>query len=127
MRLDLRRLAAVDMYGARGTLLRRRVIVAEFVLGAVVGTALGVAVAASASSLGWRVFGLWLAGACLNYVPLALHAISLSRKGRLAAELAGVDVPGELRYYTKAQLWIAVPLLFVVLGVTQLGRPHHAR
>jgi uncharacterized membrane protein len=127
MRLDLRRLAAVDMHGARGSLLRRRVIVAEFVLGAVVGTALGVAVAASASSAGWRVFGLWLVGACVNYVPLALHAISLSRPGRLDAELAGVDVPDELRYYTKAQLWIAVPALFVVLGVTQLGRPDHAR
>jgi hypothetical protein len=123
-RIDVRRLAAVDMHGARGTTLRRRVIVAEFVLGAVLGTALGVAAAASASTIGWLGLGLglWIAGACLNYVPLALHAISLSRSARLEEELAGVDVRRELRYYTKAQLWIAVPLLFDVLAIAQLRR-----
>ena len=127
-RVDVRRLAAVDMHGVRGTTLRRRVIVAEFVLGAFVGTALGVAAAASASAIGWRLFGLWIATACLNYVPLALHAISLLRPGALDAELAGVDVGQELRYYTKAQMWIAVPLLFVVLAIAQLGRrPSQAR
>jgi hypothetical protein len=126
--LDVRRLAAVDMHGARGTALRRRVIVAEFVLGAVLGTALGVVATASASAIGWRLFGLWIATACLNYVPLALHAISLLRPGALDAELAGVDVGQELRYYTKAQVWIAVPLLFVVLAIAQLGRrPSQAR
>jgi hypothetical protein len=35
--VDVRRLAAVDMHGARGSLLRRRVILAEFVLGAIGG------------------------------------------------------------------------------------------
>jgi hypothetical protein len=119
MRIDVRRLAAVDMHGSRGTQRRRRIIVAEFVLGAVVGTGIGIAIAVTAPSLGWRVFGAWIAGACLNYVPLALHAIDLSRPGRLAAELGGVDVPGELRYYTKAQFWIAVPLLFIVLALVQ--------
>jgi hypothetical protein len=126
--VDVRRLAAVDMHGARGTTLRRRVIVAEFVLGAVLGTALGVAAAASASTIGWLLLGLWLAGACLNYVPLALHAISLSRSARLEEELAGVDVRRELRYYTKAQLWIAVPLLLDVLAIAQLrGGPGQTR
>jgi hypothetical protein len=116
---DLRRLAAVDMVGGGWTRLRRRVILAEFVLGAAVGTALGVLVAVSASTLGWIVFGVWIAGACLNYVPLALHALSLSRPGRLEAELAGADVRSELRRYTKAQLWIVVPLLFVAVAPFQ--------
>jgi hypothetical protein len=122
MRIDVRRLAAVDMYGTHGTQRRRRIIVAEFVLGAVVGTGIGVAIAVTAPSLGWRVFGAWIAGACVNYVPLALHALDLSRPGRLAAELDGVDVPAELRYYTKAQFWIAVPLLFIVLALAQRRR-----
>jgi hypothetical protein len=95
------------------------VIVAEFVLGAVAGTTLGLSVALSTSGLGWLVFGIWMTGACLNYVPLAVHAVRLSRRGRLDAELAGADVRRELRYYTKAQLWIAVPLLFVVLDLIQ--------
>jgi hypothetical protein len=33
-----------------------------------------------------------------------------------------VDVRGELRYYTAAQLWIAVPLLFVALDLVQRRR-----
>lgn len=121
--IDVRRLAAIDMYGARGTVFRRRVIVAEFVLGAVVGTALGVAVVVTASSVGWQVFGAWIAAACLNYVPLAAHAIDLSRPGRLAAELESVDVPRELRHYTKTQFWIAVPLFFVMLALVQRRGP----
>ncbi len=122
-RLDIRRLASVDMYGTAGSRLRRRVIVAEFVFGAVVGTALGVVVAITSSGLGWRLFGIWLAGACLNYVPLALHALSLLPGHRLEAELADVDTGSELRHYTVAQLWIAVPLLFAALGLLQLPQP----
>jgi hypothetical protein len=119
--IDIRRLAAVDMHGAGGTTPRRVVIVAEFVLGAVAGTALGVVVATAGPALGWRLFGAWIAGACLNYVPLALHAVSLARRGRLDAELADADLERELRHYTKAQIWIAVPLLFVGLAVLQLS------
>jgi hypothetical protein len=113
---DVRRLAAVDMHGAHGTLLRRRIILAEFVLGALAGTGLGVFLAVASSSVGWCVFGALLAGICLNYVPLALHALQLSRRGALVAELRGVDLPRELRRYTKLQFWIAVPLLFVGLA-----------
>jgi len=79
--LDVRRLAAVDMHGTHGTLLRRRIILAEFVLGA-----------------------------------LAWHASQLSHRGALDAELRGVDLPRELRRYTRLQFWIAVPLLFVGLA-----------
>jgi hypothetical protein len=122
MRLDVRRIAAVDMWGARGTRRRRAVIVAEFVLGATVGPALGLLLAVAGSGPVWRVLGAWIAGACLNYVPLALHAISLFPGRRLEAELAGVDIPRELRYYTAAQLWVAVPLLFVALDLMQRRR-----
>jgi hypothetical protein len=122
MRLDVRRLAAVDMWGGGGTRRRRAIIVAEFVLGATLGSALGLLLVVTGSELFWRVLGAWIAGACLNYVPLALHAISLYPGRRLEAELSGVDVRGELRYYTAAQLWIAVPLLFVVLDVAQRRR-----
>jgi hypothetical protein len=122
MRLDVRRLAAVDMWGTRGTRRRRAIILAEFVLGATVGPALGILLAITGSGLLWRILGAWLAGACLNYVPLALHAIGLYPGRRLEAELSDVDVTGELRYYTAAQLWIAVPLLFVVLDLVQRRR-----
>jgi hypothetical protein len=66
------------------------------------------------------VFGAYLIGAGLNYVPLALHVISLWRPGALAAELDGVDIPRELRRYTALQVWVAVPLAIVVFALIQL-------
>lgn len=120
--VDVRRLAAVDMHGARGTRLRCVVITAEFVLGATLGTAIGIFVAATAEGAGWQLFGAWVAGCCVNYVPLSIHALALFSDDALRAELATADIASELRYYTSAQLWIAVPLLFVILAVLQARR-----
>jgi hypothetical protein len=50
---------------------------AEFTVGAVGCAALGVVVLVSAGSAVWFAAGVWLVGAGVNYVPLALHAHSL--------------------------------------------------
>ena len=118
--VDVRRLAALDMHGLAGTLLRRRIILAEFVLGAVGCVVIGFFTATRAPAIWWRVLGVWLVGTGLNYGALALHAAWLSRAGALDRELAGVDVPTELRRYTYLQVWIVVPLLLVVLALGQL-------
>lgn len=114
--LNVRRLAAIDMHGARGTGRRRRVIVAQFILSAVVMTGFGFWLTAAAESPGAAAFGLWTAGAGLNYVPLAAYALALSRSGRLQAELAGVDIAREARRYGLRQLWILVPLSLVAIA-----------
>jgi hypothetical protein len=117
-------LAAIDMHGLGGTRTRARVITAEFVLGAVVCVALGALILATSSGTGWTIFGAYLIGGGLNYVPLALHLLSLRRPGALTAELAGVDIPAELRRYTALQVWVLVPLAVVVFAVVQLrGEP----
>lgn len=118
--VDVRRLAALDMHGLAGTLLRRRIILAEFVLGAVGCVVIGLITATRAPAVGWRVLGVWLVGIGINYGALALHAVWLSRAGALDRELAGVDVPTELRRYAFLQLWIVVPLLLVILAPGQL-------
>ena len=115
--MNVRRLAAIDMYGAQGTTRRRRIILTEFVAGAVVSVAFGIWVAAYASGPGGRVLGIWMIGAGLNYAPLAAYAIALSRPGALNSELAGVDTGRELRRYSVLQLWIFVPLSLVILAV----------
>jgi hypothetical protein len=115
--VNVRRLAAIDMYGARGTTRRRRIILAEFVAGVAVPVAFGIWLVAYASGLGGRIFGIWMIGAGLNYAPLAAYAIALSRPGTLNVELAGVDTGRELRRYSVLQLWILVPLSLVVLAV----------
>lgn len=117
--IDVRRLAAVDMYGRRGTKRRRRLILAEFMLAAIGIPVLGLATLLAASSAPWALLGGYLTGIGLNYAPLALHAIPLSRAGKLDAELAGVDTGAELRRYAVKQLLIAVPLLVLILGAAQ--------
>ncbi len=124
--LDVRRLAAVDMHGVAGRRLRRRLVLAEFVLGAAAGLALGVWVAVAAGPAGWQAFGAWMAGVGVNYAALTWHAVSLSRPGALDAELAGVDVPRELRRYSILQFWVAVPLLLGLLALGQSRRPRNA-
>lgn len=106
------------MYGGKGSPTRAKIIKWEFILGAVLCLGLGLF-----SLLAWHpsptgiVIGAWLVGAGLNYLPLAAHALSLSRPGALAAELDGVDVNSELRYYGIAQLWLAVPLAIVLFAL----------
>ncbi|HEY2078127.1 MAG TPA: hypothetical protein VGH53_17495 [Streptosporangiaceae bacterium] len=120
--LDVRRLAALDMHGVAGSRLRRRIIRAEFVLGAVAGAGLGIWVAIGATSVGWQLFGAWVVGMGVNYAALAWQAALLSRPGALEAELAGVDLARDLRRYSVMQFWIVVPLLLAVLLARGPGR-----
>ena len=118
--LDVRRLAALDMWGTAGTGRRRRIIRAEFVLGAIGCTALGLLVLSTGT--GWIILlGVWLVGAGINYVPLALQAYSLSRPGALEKELSGVEVRQELRRAGVQQLWIAVPLAVAVFALADVS------
>ena len=117
------RLVAVDLYGTAGSAWRRRLIRAEFVIGAAGCTLLGVLILMSASGWGLALGG-WLVATGMNYVPLAISAHSLSRPGALEAELAGADLPRELRQAGVRQLWIVVPLAVVVAAVAQGGSRH---
>jgi hypothetical protein len=114
--VDVKRFAALDMHGARGTTRRRRVILAEFIIGAAAMVALGVWFVIGVPGLGYHILGIWVIGAGLNYVPLAAYAVSLSRAGALEAELAGVDTSQELRRYSVRQVWLLVPLSLVAMA-----------
>lgn len=109
----MRRLAAVDMHGSKGTTLRRRLILAEFLGAVAVGLALGLYLLITADSWLGAALGVYVLGVAANYVPLAAHAVSLRAPERLRAELRGVDLREELRYYTGAQFLVFVPLLFL--------------
>jgi hypothetical protein len=120
-RINVRRLAALDMHGTRGTRRRRRVILAEFALGTVAGVALG------AWALTWGgvadvVLGIWLLGLAANYLPLTAHVLALWHPGALEAELAGADLGAELRHYTRAQVWVLVPFWVAGLALAQARR-----
>jgi hypothetical protein len=124
--IDMRRLAAVDLYGRRSTKRRRRLILAEFVLAAIDVPLLGQAILLAASSTPRVLLGAYLTGVGLNYIPLALHAIPLSRAGKLDAELADADAEAELRRYTAKQILIGIPLLLLILGTAQFAASRRA-
>ncbi|HST82949.1 MAG TPA: hypothetical protein VLL08_14545 [Kineosporiaceae bacterium] len=119
VRLDVRRLAALDMYGSVGATWRRWVILVEFVVGVLGLAAVGVGLLQGDEGMPAKVAAAWMFGVAANYVPLTLHALSLIRPGVLAAELHGVDVIAQLRHYTKTQFWVFVPLFLVVLAIRQ--------
>jgi hypothetical protein len=116
---DVRRLAALDMHGVAGTRLRRHLIRAEFILSTIGGLGLGIWGAVAGANAGWQAFGAWVGGVGVNYAALVWQTALLSRPGALQAELAGVDVPRELRRYGLLQFWVVVPLLFAVLALGQ--------
>ena len=89
--LDVRRLAALDMHGARGTRRRRWVILGEFALGTVGSAALGVWALTWGGAVG-VIFGIWLLGLAANYLPLTVHVLALWRQPALDGELAGVQL-----------------------------------
>jgi hypothetical protein len=113
---NVRRLAALDMYGTSGSARRRRLIRAEFIIGVAGCTLLGVRTLLSSS--GWMIaLGIWPVATGMNYVPLAISAQALSRPGALEAELVGADLPRELRQAGVRQLWIVVPFAVVVAAM----------
>jgi hypothetical protein len=120
-RLDVRRLAALDMHGARGTRRRRLIILAEFALGTLVCAAFGVWALTSGGTLGF-VLGVWLLGLGANYLLLTWNVALLWRPGRLHEELVGADLYVELRRYTRAQIWVLAPFWIAALAVVQASR-----
>ena len=123
MLVNVRRLAALDMWGTRGSARRRRLIRAEFIIGVVGCGLLGVLTLASGS--GWTILlGSWLVATGMNYIPLAISAQALSRPGALEAELVGADLPRELRQAGVGQLWILVPFAVVVVAMAQAWSGH---
>jgi hypothetical protein len=103
-----------------GSLRRRRIIRAEFVLGCVVALVFGAFLLAR----GVGLVGLWILGIGVNYIPLA---VVLFPGDRIERELAGVDLPAEIRRTTVAQFALLVPFLGGIVAVAQLARRVAAR
>ena len=113
--IEIRKLAAVDM-----AWLGARIIVPEYVLGVAAPLAFGLVSFAGGLSAGsWFqiVFGLWLLGIGVNYVPLLLYALAIARAGTVEAE--GRPEIARARRYGAQQVVILVPLLVAAVAIAQ--------
>ncbi|EWT02622.1 hypothetical protein N865_02540 [Intrasporangium oryzae NRRL B-24470] len=115
----MRRFAALDLYGTSGTLRRRRIVLAEFVVGTAALMALGAVIWRHGS---WQ-WGVWLMGCGLSYGALAAHAVTLFPTASLEAELSGVDTAAEIRRYSLAQLLLFVPGVVAVAALVEALHP----
>jgi len=116
--VGVRRPAALDLWGTAGTHRRRKLIRAEFFVGVVGCLSLGVLALGAGS--GWLILvGIWLIGAGVNYVPLALEAVRLSKPGTLEKELEDVAIRPELRRAGLHQFWVAVPFAVAAFAIAE--------
>jgi len=125
--LNVRKLAALDLY-----FLGPKVILVEFGLGAVGLVALGlfslragIPHERGATFIAW---GIYMLGVGINYLPLLLNAISITRRGSARKEIADElgDRRAAFRKYRRQSLFILIPLAVMVLAVVQEVQQRHA-
>jgi hypothetical protein len=75
-------------------------------------------------SLWMLLFGIYLVFVGLNYVPLLLHAIDISRKGSAQLEIADEleNKQKTFRKYRRQSLWLLVPLVIPIFAIRQRNR-----
>jgi hypothetical protein len=126
--MNIARFVALDMHGARGSSVRRRLVLAEMLLAAAIGLGVAAIILTSRPEpTAMLLFGAALGGIGVNYAVLSAHAIRLIRPGALERELRGVDAAAaELRSYAGRQALLAVPFAVAALAVSRAARKHRA-
>lgn len=118
--VNVRRLAAIDMYGSKGAPRRATIILIEFAIGAGAITLFGLWLATLASGVPGWLLAIWIIGIGTNYVPLVTYAVALKGPGQLSSELSGVDTAREIRRYGLLQLWILIPFSLLLFTLADL-------
>ena len=118
--LSARRLVAIDL-----VFLGSKVVITEFIAGVFFSAALGVCVLVKGhSSLGQIVLGLYLISLGVNYIPMLIYAISITRAKSARSQLGSeLDNKGlAMKKYRRQSLWLLVPL---VVPLTVFSQQRH--
>jgi hypothetical protein len=120
---NLRRLAAIDIF-----FLGYRLIVGEYVCGALFSTALGVFILIRGHSLWQATLGTYLICLGINYIPMIICALEIRSRTRAQAEIADelADGKAAMAKYRAVSLLLLVPLatMFIAAGhALRSGRP----
>jgi len=120
--LDARKLVAIDL-----VFLGAKVIIVEFAIGILFSAALGVFVLLRGhGSLVQVVLGLYLISIGINYVPMLIYAIAITKANSARAELGTEldDKGAAMAKYRRQSLWLLVPLSVPVIVISQTRKPH---
>lgn len=117
--INVRKLSALDI-----VLHGSKLIIAEFAVAVILPAAIGgLSLARGHAAFGWA-FALYMFSLSLNYLPLLLHAIAITRSGdpksEVEDELRNIRQSG--RRYGMQSLLLLVPLLVFVLALIQAVR-----
>ena len=118
--IDLRKLVAIDV-----VFLGSKFIIAEFSGGVLLCIALGTFVLFRSDSFGQLTLGLYLVSLGINYVPMLIYAVVITRGETARAEMGGElnDERRAMAKYRRQSLLLLVPLLVPIIA---LGQERHA-
>jgi hypothetical protein len=119
--INLRKLAAIDI-----AFLGSKFVIAEFAGGVLICGVLGVLVLFQGGSITQLVLGVYLITLAINYVPMLIYAIGITRNKSASAEL-GQELNDERRVmakYRRQSLLLLVPLLIPILALSQKRHKH---
>ena len=120
--INPRKLAAIDI-----AFLGSKFIIAEFAAGVLLCAALGAFTILRAGSLGQRALGLYLICLGINYVPMLVYAIAITRGHSAQAEIGDELMSNSLRAmakYRRRSIFLLLPLLVPVIALRySLAKP----
>jgi hypothetical protein len=114
--INPRKLAAIDI-----VFLGSKLIIAEFAAGVLLSVSLGVFVLLRAHSFWPLALGLYLISLGINYVPMLVYAVTIT-KGQSARAEMGDELQDKRRAMAKYQresILLLVPLLAPILALAQ--------
>ena len=114
-----RKLAAIDI-----VFLGSKLIVGEFAGGVLLCSALGTFVLLRGHSFWQAMLGLYLISLGINYVPMLVYAIVISRKQSARVEMSDElkDKRRAMAKYRRQSILLLVPLLVPIRAIAQQRR-----
>jgi membrane protein implicated in regulation of membrane protease activity len=114
--MNPRKLAAIDI-----VILGSKLIISEFAGGVLLCIALGTFVLFRGHSFWQLILGLYLLSLGINYVPMLVYAVAISRKQSARAEMGDElkDKRRAMAKYRRESILLLIPLLVPIRALAQ--------
>jgi hypothetical protein len=116
--LNPRKLAAIDI-----AFLGARLIIAEYAIGVLLSVALGILTLLRGGSRWQLALGVYLILLGINYVPMLVYAVAISKRGSALAEMGDelTDQRRAMAKYRRQSVFLLLPLMVAITALRQGG------